>query len=247
MRKSRRRKLYAGLGWGAGVALVGLLFFQPRWLLQSFVAFKPGAAFFAETEQPLIALTLDDGPYPETTEEILDVLAEYDAQATFFVIGDRIPAHTTALQRIAAEGHELGNHLRRDEASIRLSTAEFETALIETEEAIAQALDVSGSSKLQWMRPGMGWYSAEMIAIAQRHGYRTALGDIFPYDTHIASTGFAAQQILWNAQPGSIIVLHDGTAARGQRTAATLRQVLPELKQKGYRVVSLSQLFAAEP
>ena len=90
----------------------------------------------------------------------------------------------------------------------------------------------------------MGWYDAEMVAIAQKHGYRTALGDIFPYDTHISSICFFQQQIKHNVRPGSIIVLHDGTTTRGQRTAETLQRLLPQLQQQGYRIVTLSELFA---
>ncbi len=238
------------LGLGGSV-----FFFQPRWLLSLFTTVNPGAVFFAkvdpaDTEAPMIALTLDDGPYPGTTEEILDVLAEHDAKATFFVIGDRIPSHSAALQRMARDGHELGNHLMADEASAKLSASQFEAALLETEQRIVETVGKSAffptAAKLGWMRPGMGWYNAGMIAIAQKHHYRTALGDIFPYDTHLNSVQFAQQQILWNAKPGSIIVLHDGTTERGERTASTLRFVLPELQRRGYRVVTLSELFGAE-
>ena len=245
MPKIRRRWLFATafsvLLWSGST-----VFLQPRWLLATFVHLNPGAVFFAQTEQPLVALTIDDGPRPQTTDEILDVLAEYDAKATFFVIGDRISANTATVQRIHREGHELGNHLSHDEASVRLSSAGFEQSLLETEEAIGTALDSSSAPILRWTRPGMGWYSSEMIAIAQEHGYRTALGDTFPYDTHLHSTTFAQHQILSSIRPGSILILHDGSSTRGQRTARTLRRVLPELGRRGYRMVTLSQLFSAD-
>ncbi|NJM58021.1 MAG: polysaccharide deacetylase family protein [Synechococcales cyanobacterium RU_4_20] len=216
-----------------------ILFFQPRWLLAGFTRVNPGALFFVQTDQPFIALTIDDGPWEGTTSLILAVLAEYDAQATFFVIGDRLPGQQALLDRMIAEGHELGNHLSHDEASAKLSPSEFESDLLTTGAALA------AHAQPRWLRPGMGWYTPQMIAIAQKHNYRVVLGDIFPYDTHIPSSVFAQQHILWNARPGSVIVLHDGINNRGQRTVATLRRILPQLQQRGYRIVTLSALAHA--
>jgi hypothetical protein len=83
-----------------------------------------------------------------------------------------------------------------------------------------------------------------MIDIMRRHGYRCALGSVYPFDATIPSRVFAARYILGHAQPGAVIVLHDG-GSRGRRTADVLSEVLPELGRRGYRVVSLSELAAA--
>jgi peptidoglycan-N-acetylglucosamine deacetylase len=95
-----------------------------------------------------------------------------------------------------------------------------------------------------WARPGSGWYSQTMIEAMQRHGYRCALGSVYPFDATIPSVAWATRYILRNAKPGAIVVLHDG-GSRGQRTARILGEVLPELRRRGYRVVSLSELAAA--
>jgi peptidoglycan-N-acetylglucosamine deacetylase len=116
-------------------------------------------------------------------------------------------------------------YLTADEASIRLSPEAFEADLL----AAAQVWQPYVSSSLRWLRPGMGFYSASMVATAQRHGYRLALGSVFPYDTHVPFSGFAIAFILSTVQPGDIIVLHDGESkgsaekerggkGRGQRT-----------------------------
>ena len=94
---------------------------------------------------------------------------------------------------------------------------------------------------VKWARPGSGWYSQVMIDIIRRHGYRCALGSIYPFDAVIPSTVFAARHTIWNARPGAVVVLHDG-GSRGLRTAKVLSEVLPELRRLGYRVVSLSEL-----
>jgi peptidoglycan/xylan/chitin deacetylase (PgdA/CDA1 family) len=94
---------------------------------------------------------------------------------------------------------------------------------------------------VRWMRPASGWYSSAMVAIAKTHGYRMALGSVFPYDTHIPSACFARHHIEINVRPGAIIVLHDGRD-RGQRTAEVLQRLLPSLRARGYQVVTLSEL-----
>jgi peptidoglycan/xylan/chitin deacetylase (PgdA/CDA1 family) len=93
------------------------------------------------------------------------------------------------------------------------------------------------------MRPASGWYNTKMLKIAQKHNYRVALGSIFPYDTHIKSSWFAINHILFNARLGSIIVLHDGNS-RGHRTVKALAKILPILLARGYQFATLSQLFS---
>jgi hypothetical protein len=83
-----------------------------------------------------------------------------------------------------------------------------------------------------------------MIAAMTRQGYRCALGSVYPYDATIPSTTFSIWHVLRNVRPGAILILHDG-GTRGQRTAQVLRTVLPELRRRGLRVVSLSELTAA--
>jgi peptidoglycan/xylan/chitin deacetylase (PgdA/CDA1 family) len=83
-----------------------------------------------------------------------------------------------------------------------------------------------------------------MLDVMRRHGYNCALGSVYPFDAAIPSSGIAARFVLRHARPGAVVILHDG-GPRGERTARTLRTVLPELRRRGYRVVSLSELVAA--
>lgn len=200
----------------------------------------------------MVALTIDDGPddqrtgHANTTGQILQVLAKHDAKATFFIISSRItPDNRALISQMVSQGHELGNHLTVDEPSISLPLPEFEAALNSAEQDILAA--VGKPTSLGWMRPGSGRCNAEMAQIVQQQGYKMALGSPWPYDTTLPSSDFAAQQILANAQPGSIIVLHDHgpDGAWGARTVQTLNQVLPQLQQQGYRVVTLTELYQA--
>lgn len=219
-----------------GLGLTLILWTQPRFLLSIPDHWIPGVLYFAETEEKLVALTIDDGPDAVTTPKILTVLDRYDAHATFFVISGHIPGNEALVETMVREGHELGNHLTEDRPSILLSPAEFEAAVLEADDLISQF------GEWRWLRPAAGWYNSAMVSIAQRHNYQVVLGDLFPFDTHIASSRFAARHILQNLAPGSIVVLHD-RGERGERTAATLEQVLPQISAQGYRVVTLTELF----
>jgi peptidoglycan/xylan/chitin deacetylase (PgdA/CDA1 family) len=137
------------------------------------------------------------------------------------------------------EGHQLGNHFTRDRASIRLSRQEFEADLVAAHRAF------SPWGHPVWARPGSGWYSEEMIRVLRAHQYRCALGSVYPLDAAIPSATWAREYILRHVEPGAIIVLHDG-GSRGKRTARVLSAVLPELRKRGYRVVTLSELMRTQ-
>jgi peptidoglycan/xylan/chitin deacetylase (PgdA/CDA1 family) len=216
------------------------LWMAPRWVVPTLAARSPGVLYFMPTAERVVALTVDDGPDASTTPAILEVLREYGARATFFLISERARAAEAVVAAIVRAGHELGNHLTRDEPSIRLGPRRFEAALTEAHEALSRA------APLCWARPGGGWYDRAMLDVMERHGYRCALGSVYPYDPHLPSARFAAAFILRHVHPGAVIVLHDG-GRRGARTARTLRRVLPELARRGYRVTTLSDLVGELP
>jgi peptidoglycan-N-acetylglucosamine deacetylase len=239
-------------------SLMGLLWLQPRWLWRQLSPWLcPGAVFFVETEAPMVALTIDDGPddldthHPRTTQQILQVLSQYDAHATFFLIGSRITAQNQSLiAEMIEQGNEVGNHLWKDEPSIMLPLSTFESELLQTQAKILEAAQTQGkSAQVHWLRPGGGMANRAMIEVAQKYRYQVALGSIWPYDTLIPSSQFASQQILSNVRPGAIIILHDhgDNGEWGKRTAKTLEKVLPELQRRGFKVVTLSRLLEQNP
>lgn len=211
------------------------LWTAPRWLVPRIGATSPGCLYFVKTDQRAVALTIDDGPDLERTPAILNVLREHGARATFFLIAERVVGRESLVSATVADGHELGNHLTRDEPSIRLSVAEFEAAARETGVVLQRFAPV------QWLRPGSGWYDGHMLASIDRLAYRCALGSVYPYDAHVPSVHIASAYILANVRPGAVIVLHDA-GSRGMRTAETLQRILPVLRARGYRVVTLSEL-----
>jgi len=232
-----RRAQAIGFGVAGGLALAtgATLWSAPEWLIDQLARQHPGCLYRVPTQAPLVALTIDDGPDPSSTPLILAELRRQEARATFFLITDRVRGQEQLVHTVASEGHELGNHFTRDRASIRLSPSAFEADLLRAHQVLAPY------GAVKWARPGSGWYSRAMIDIMRRHGYRCALGSVYPLDATIPSTVFAARYILWHARPGAVVVLHDG-GSRGRRTAKVLSEVLPELRRRGYRVVSLSEL-----
>jgi len=205
-----------------------------RWLSRRF----PDVLFQQPNAGRLVALTFDDSPHATSTPRILDVLAAHDARATFFMIGEYVAGNEEVVRRLIAEGHELGNHMLSDAPSARLPAAEFERQLRQTHDLLA------GFGPVRWFRPGHGWFNRRMLDQLHRHGYRCAMASTYAYEFLPISGGYAAQHILLNVGPGGVIVLHDG-AANQERTLGVLERILPALRHRGYRVVTLSELAAA--
>ena len=233
---SRRKRKIGATVFALVFVMSVSVFLYPDWVVTLLAKRSPQVVYFVETDEPVVALTLDDGPDGVTTPKILDVLARYDAHATFFLITSRVPGNENVVQRIVAEGHELANHLAADEPSILLAPSDFEAQLQEADDVLTEFSDV------HWFRPGSGWYNRTMLSILGEHGYRCALGSVHPFDPQIPSAWFATRYILSNVRPGSIIILHD-YEKRGERTATALATILPELNKRGCRVVTLSKLL----
>lgn len=236
-----RARLLGGIALAAGTAgAAGLIAGPPLPLLDRLAALYPGCTYRFAPRAPAMALTIDDGPDPATTPLILEQLRRHGARATFFVIAGHIRGQDSLMRRIVAEGHELGNHFTRDRPSIGLTADEFARDLEAAHRALVRY------DRVRWARPGSGWYSRSMITAMEEAGYRCALGSIYPYDAAIPSSAYASWFILRNLHAGGVIVLHDG-GARGYRTARTLAAVLPRLRTRGARAVTLSELDARQP
>jgi len=219
---------------GFGVFGSGALVIPPL-LLGVVRRASPRVVFSVPVEERVVALTIDDGP-SSSTAEILEVLDAHESRATFFLIGENVDRAPETARRIIDSGHEAAHHMMRNEPSIRLPAAEFDAQF----EAMDRRLIELGGVRL--FRPGSGWYDEDMVQAVEARGYRLVLGDVYPFDAHIPFTSFLSWYILRNVAPGSIIVLHDG-AGRGRRTAEVLRAVLPELRRRGYRVVTATELL----
>jgi peptidoglycan/xylan/chitin deacetylase (PgdA/CDA1 family) len=236
-----RRSRMIGLAMAGGLLVTtgAILWTAPEWLITRLTRWYPGCLYRVPTDQPTVALTIDDGPDPVSTPSILTELRRHEARATFFLITDRLRGQEPLVSRLVAEGHELGNHFTRDRPGILLGARAFEADLLQADHALTPW------GRPVWARPGSGWYSRSMIGVMERHGYRCALGSVYPFDATIPSVPWASSYILRNVRAGAIVILHDG-GSRGRRTARVLAEMLPELRRRGYRVVSLSELAGSD-
>ncbi len=171
--------------------------FSVTYLLQRHIVrlasrYLPRVLFFvrvANRDSPkLVALTIDDGIDADITPSVLRLLKRYGAGATFFIIGDHVTqagdVGPKLLSEAVAVGCELGNHTWFDRATWKLSTATLRKELREVDDLITHAhLDAQlPVPRLKWFRPGHGFFNKRMLQAAEEAGYRTALGDVFPYD-----------------------------------------------------------------
>ena len=239
----KRRRLLAGLIGAAALlvlgALIGVVVWrQPRFAVEGMADLNPDVLFRVETTRPLVALTIDDGPHATITPRALDVLAAHGAHATFFLLGEHIPGNEAVVERMRAEGHELGNHLVEDRPSIQLPEEEFVRQLLQVDPWMDK------TARWRWLRPGSGWFSPDMVQLVADHGYRLCLGTIFPHDDRIHDAERLAATVLERVQPGDVIILHDGADERAV-LGETLGLVMAGLAERGLRAVTVSELVAA--
>jgi peptidoglycan/xylan/chitin deacetylase (PgdA/CDA1 family) len=199
----------------------------------------PSVCCTRHTEQPVVALTYDDGPHPKLTGAILDVLEGHGARASFFLIGERVAGNEKVVARIADEGHEIGNHLMHDEASIRLPRDQFRRDLAGAQDLLASYQDVT------WWRPGSGWTTPGMVRDGAELGMRCVLGTLAIADGPPPEAGsWREQRLLAQISGGTVVVLHEGTDAR-QDVVETTDWLLTRLAERGLRSVTLSELSRA--
>ena len=199
-----------------------------------------------KAEKSVLALTFDDGP-SEWTPLILDLLAEYHARATFFVLGAGIAGRERTLKRALGEGHELGLHGWSHRSLTRLSDAEIREEMLETQKAIEHT---TGVAARVWRPPYFKVNERVRRALAASDLVEAGCS-IAPEDYHWPAKRTAAF-VIERLHPGAILDLHDGRPSRSrsarERTAtvAALDLILREMRQRKLRGVPFSQLPSLE-
>ncbi|MER6366083.1 polysaccharide deacetylase family protein [Kitasatospora sp. NPDC001527] len=191
---------------------------------------------------PLVALTFDDGPHPEFTPQVLDVLERHDAPAAFFCIGLNALAHPGVVRRIARAGRTLGNHTWSHAYLPDLGPNGLALQLGRTREVLAEAC--GDDRQVRWLRPPYGGRSPQLLRTVDALGLITVLWDVDAKDWSRPGPAAIAERVLGRVRPGSVILLHDGGGDRSQ-TVAALPAVITGLRDRGYRIVDLDTLLAA--
>ncbi|MBA2667967.1 MAG: polysaccharide deacetylase family protein [Trueperaceae bacterium] len=194
------------------------------------------------TQEPIVALTFDDGPHPVYTPQLLDVLAKYDARATFFMVGEQAKAHPDVVQRVAAARHTIGNHTY-DHPSFPLIGARERRQQLR---ACAAAVAPLGS---RLFRPPYGHESLASHVSALVSGYDVVGWSAHASDWEQRASQWMLERLLDQIEPGRIVLLHDAIytpqspeiADRSEMIAAV--EMLLEALSPRYRFVTVPTLL----
>lgn len=179
-----------------------------------------------------IALTIDDGPHPDWTPKVLDLLAENDIHATFSLVGEQARAYPQLVRRIVRAKHSLCNHTMTHPQPFRaLSTAAIRRQILDAQSVIS---DAAGKEPDLFRSPGGDWTEA-VLDIAEELKLTPVGWSVDPRDWALPGAA-TIETTLLGARAGDILLTHDGGGDRAQ-TVDALRAVLPQLREAGLRFV----------
>lgn len=226
---------------GLGLFVLALLLFvsgQDRKDTAELHANKVEAIQFnIDSTKPMVALTYDDGPHQEVTAEILDILEQYQAHATFFLVGDRISHHTEIIQRMIALGCELGNHSYGHLDLSKISVNEISQQLQSSEDALASFIDKNYLPQL--VRPPFGNTNETLL---KHCPYPIIVWSIDTKDWSHQNAQKTIQEVMENVQDGDIILMHDLYKATAEATEVLVKQLM----EQGYQLLTVSEMFEAK-
>lgn len=182
-----------------------------------------------------VALSFDDGPYLHYTEEYLKILKANDVGATFFLVGDRIKAYPEAAKLIVKEGFEIGNHSFSHEDLSKKSIKELDTDIQLTNDKINK---ISNKNPI-FLRPPYGFYNNDLLEVAKNNNLTVVTWSVDPKDWQGIAPNELIHKVVNNTTDGDIILLHEGN----KNTLIALPYIIKGLQEKGYKIVSISELL----
>lgn len=193
----------------------------PNWLKRLFSK----QIWCFDTTEEILYLTFDDGPTPEITTWVLDQLKQYNAQATFFCIGNNIQKHPELFQTIQTAGHAVGNHTYNHDNGWKTGTTSYLSSIAKTKKLTQSNLFRPPYGKIKPIQTN------KLIAL----GYKIIMWDVLSadFDTTITPSN-CLENVLKNTAKGSIIVFHDSIKAR-ENLKYTLPKVLAYFSKRGWR------------
>ncbi len=185
-----------------------------------------------------VALTFDDGPHPDSTPHLLDLLKQYDTKATFFLVGERAARYPAIVRRIADEGHVIGIHGLRHRTMVLQKPAQVRQDIRESirhiETAIGELLPFP-----RLLRPPYGFKTPLLARTAARMGCRIIAWSLDPRDYASVSADTLIRRIERNLSPGSIVLLHERPGE--SVTAEALPSILKLLHDRGFDCQTFAQ------
>lgn len=185
------------------------------------------------TGNKVIALTFDDGPGPYTAH-LLDILDQYGARATFFLIGSKVSGQASVVRSIQARGHQLGNHSWSHPELPKLSVDQIAGEIDRTNEAIRQATGVKPSI----LRPPYGAVNGVVLEQLRLRNMSSILWSVDTRDWADRNSQIVCSRAVAGARPGAVILMHD----IHQTSVNAVPCILSSLKQQGYSFVTIQRL-----
>lgn len=185
------------------------------------------------TGNKVIALTFDDGPGPYTAH-LLDILDQYGAKATFFLIGSKVSGQASVVRSIQARGHQLGNHSWSHPELPKLSVDQIAGEIDRTNEVIRQATGVKPSI----LRPPYGAANGVVLEQLRARGMSSILWSVDTRDWADRNSQIVCSRAVAGAHPGAVILMHD----IHQTSVNAVPCILSSLKQQGYSFVTIQRL-----
>lgn len=213
--------------------------------------FRPSSGIFYPTisrgsgARAEVALTFDDGPDPEITPRVLDVLAQHRARATFFMIGRHLAEWHEVGTRALAEGHQIGNHSWQHAYTQNFFSQRAHLTDIERNEQLIRLL--VGDDRAIPYRAPVGLKSPELARAAHAKGLQIVAWSIHSRDTIDRDPQRIAQRVLKRIRPGDIVLMHDGHQTSGRHRSAgldALPLILKGLEERALKPVTVAELLA---
>lgn len=188
--------------------------------------------------EKVLYLTFDDGPAVPETEQILKILDEHDAKATFFVYGTMVEPLPKEIKKIVDAGQTIGNHTYSHPLLTSLNDQEIREELRSTAKVVGPGMGPC-------MRPSYLDTDARVRRISKQEGYATILGDLAAQDWTNPPVPELVRSLRGATRDGNIIILHDGPAGRAN-TVAAIRKMVPVWIKQGFSLEALPKCIASE-
>lgn len=195
---------------------------------------------------PRIALTFDDGPNPEFTSDILDILKDKQVKAAFFMVGRHVEKYPDVAKRVFNEGHDIGNHTYTHRNLVPAARKTIIKEIDQTDEVMIRVLGI----KTRLFRPPRGIIPNAARKLIVEMGYKIILWTVSAKDWRGSSPKTIARRVKRHINPGGVILFHDsGSLIRSEgaergNTVAALPLVIDDLRRIGYEIVPLTQMLS---
>ncbi len=201
----------------------------------------PDCLWLGNTQKSEITLTFDDGPHPEYTPQLLEVLNRYNIKANFFWLGSCVDRYPEIVKAVYEKGHWIGLHGYEHISFPKLTPNQLKSSLEKTQLSIYKACGLETKSVCD-VRPPNGLFIPPTLKLLQEWGYRIVMWSVVPEDWVRPGISVVVNRVIQQTDNGSIIVLHDGNYG-GQDVAKIVAEIIPILLEKNYKIIDIGQMW----